>query len=169
MIFQKYLWKIFKCRKKKRKGVRKWIKLLKDINFVYFFHQWRDVNHDYFLFFFSSKNRSTVSSRFSPRMKEIPPKSLAFHDILDQRTGLHSTRFVQIFKAITRHGVCKIWPEITLLLSQSHKYGLSSNFTLKSLSLRKVENKRANFSNIEIFKTSSLIYIYTYTYLLICC
>lgn len=55
-------------------------------------------------FFFSSKNRSTVSSRFSPRMKEIPSKSLAFH-ILDQRTTFDPFR--QIFKAITRHGVCK--------------------------------------------------------------
>lgn len=54
----------------------------------------------------------------------------------------------------------QIWPEITLLLSQSHKYGLSSNFRSKTLSLRKVENKQANFSNIEIFETSSLIHIY---------
>lgn len=56
----------------------------------------------------------------------------------------------------------QIWPEITLLLSQSHKYGLSSNFRSKTLSLRKVENKQANFSNIEIFETSSLTYIHIY-------
>lgn len=56
----------------------------------------------------------------------------------------------------------EIWPEITLLLSQSHKYGLSSNFRSKTLSLRKVENKQANFSNIEIFETSSLTYIHIY-------
>lgn len=56
----------------------------------------------------------------------------------------------------------QIWPEITLLLFQSHKYRLSSNFRSKTLSLRKVENKQANFSNIEIFKTSSLTYIHIY-------
>lgn len=56
----------------------------------------------------------------------------------------------------------QIWPEITLLLSQSHKYGISSNFRSKTLSPRKVENKQANFSNIEIFETSSLTYIHIY-------